>query len=274
VRGLRIFLIVVLLQASSAFAEIYRWVDEAGGLHFSQSLQQVPQQFRAQVRNAGPAKNSGNFQTYSARVEPSTASSLKTHRIPFRYDGSLMRVDATVNDTVNIPFYIDTGASGVSLPARFAAQLGITVGPDTQWVTVWTANGKIRVPMIKLDSVVVGTARVDGLMATLNPTTKIGLLGGAFFNNYKYQVDPSRSVMTLEPNHNVPPKMNEGYWRGRFGKLQNSLNELDAYLGKYGEGLHANRRDELEAKRENIRAALEGLQLEANRDNVPRAWRQ
>jgi clan AA aspartic protease (TIGR02281 family) len=185
-----------------------------------------------------------------------------------------MRVDARVNGTVNVPFYIDTGASGVSLPARFATQLGITVGPNTEWITVRTANGSIRVPLVRLDSVVLGNARVDGLMATLNPTTDIGLLGGAFFNNYKYQVDPSTSVMTLKPNHSAPPRSSEGYWRDRFGSLQSGLDELDAYLEKYGEGLHANRREELEQKREAFRAALEDLQLEANLDNVPRAWRR
>jgi aspartyl protease family protein len=274
VRGLEIFLIVALLQASSAFAEIYRWVDSSGDLHFAQSLQQVPEQFRAQVRNAGPAKSSGNFQTFSNPAAASTASNSRTHRIPFRYEGSLMRVNAMVNSMSNVPFYIDTGASGVSLPARFAEQLGIRVGPDTQWITVRTANGSIRVPLVRLDSVVLGTARVDGLMATINPTTDIGLLGGAFFNNYKYQVDPSTSVMTLQPNHAVPPRLSEGDWRNRFGRAHRGLDELDAYLNKYGETLHNNRRGELEKKREALQVALDALQLEANRDNVPQAWRR
>jgi clan AA aspartic protease (TIGR02281 family) len=265
---------IALLQASSASAEVYRWVDEAGQLHFAQSLQQVPRQFRVQVRNAEPTKSSGNFQSFLNPAAASMSSSSKTHRIPFRYEGSLMRVNAMVNSAVNVPFFIDTGASGVSLPARYARQLGITVGPDTQKITVRTANGTIRVPLVRLDSVVLGTARVDGLMATLNPTTDVGLLGGAFFNNYKYQVDPSTSVMTLEPNHAAPPKLSESYWRDRFGTVHRGLDELDAYLGKYGENLHQKRREELEQKRETLQAALDTLQLEANGDNVPRAWRQ
>jgi clan AA aspartic protease (TIGR02281 family) len=185
-----------------------------------------------------------------------------------------MRVSATVNDHVNVPFFIDTGASGVSLPAATARRLGIIIGPDTQRVTVRTANGTIRVPLVRLDSVVIGTARVEGLMATLNPTTDVGLLGGAFFNNFKYQVDPATSIITLKPSHSAPPSMSEGYWRGRFGKIQVGLDELDAYLQKYGEALKDYRREELEQRRTSLRADLDKLQLEANRDNVPRAWRR
>ena len=184
-----------------------------------------------------------------------------------------MRVNAMVNGHVNVPFYIDTGASGVSLPASLASQLGIAVGPNTQQITVRTANGSIRVPLVHLDSVVLGSARVEGLLATLNPTTDIGLLGGAFFNNFKYQVDPSASMMTLEPNFHRPPSMSEGYWRNRFTGVLSGIEELDTYLDKYGEELHANRREVLEQKRATLQATLTALQLEANHDNVPRAWR-
>ncbi len=75
-----LFLTIAILQSSSAFAEIYRWVDEAGKLHFSQSFQQVPARFRAQVLDSSPAKNAGHFQTYSNRIDSSAASSSRTYR--------------------------------------------------------------------------------------------------------------------------------------------------------------------------------------------------
>jgi len=267
-------LVIAVLHSSSAFAEIFRWVDEAGKLHFAQSLQQVPARFRAQLREASPVENAGHFQTYSSRIDSGAASSSRTYRIPFQYDGSLMRVNATLNDHLSVPFLIDTGASGISLPASTAQKLGITVGPDTQWITVRTANGAIRVPLVRLDSVVLGGARVEGLMATLNPTTSFGLLGGSFFNNFNYQVDPAASMITLKPNHISQPSMGEGYWRGRFGRIYDSLEELEDYLRDNEEGLRASRRESLENKREELQAKLDELQLEANRDNVPRAWRQ
>ena len=44
-----ICLMALLLQASDASSEIFRWIDEAGKLHFAQSIQQVPPQYRKQA---------------------------------------------------------------------------------------------------------------------------------------------------------------------------------------------------------------------------------
>ena len=78
-----------------------------------------------------------------------------------------MRVTAIVNGHLEVPFFIDTGASGVSLPASTASRLGISLGPNTQRITMQTANGKVDLPLVRLDSVELTGARVEGLMATL-----------------------------------------------------------------------------------------------------------
>ena len=191
-----IALLIALMHVDGASAEIYRWTDESGNLHFAQSLQQVPSRYRDQLHEQQPAKRSGSFQTYESSHEQRALVSGKSYRIPFEREGSLMRVDALVNGHQQIPFLIDTGASGVSIPASTARQLGIVVGLDTPRVTVRTANGLLQVPIVRLDAVELGGARVEGLMATVNPTMNIGLLGGAFFNNFSYAVDPAASRPT------------------------------------------------------------------------------
>ena len=185
-----------------------------------------------------------------------------------------MRVSAIVNGHLEVPFFIDTGASGVSLPASVASRLGISIGPNTQRITMQTANGQIDLPLVRLDSVELAGARVEGLMATLNPTMSIGLLGGAFFNQFTYGVDPAANVITLERNHAaIAPSLSEGHWRGRFRELRGALERLDSYL-ENREGLEETRREELEQKRVELQARLDALEREANRDNVPRMWRQ
>jgi clan AA aspartic protease (TIGR02281 family) len=268
-----IILTLGLLQASSASAEIFRWVDEAGKLHFVQSLQQVPARYRSQVLQPSPAKSAGHFQTYTSPVNPNTASAARDIRIPFESDGNLMRVTALVNDHTNIPFLIDTGASGVSIPEEFAHELGITVDEDTPRITITTANGELSVPLVRLHSIVLGSARVENLTATLNPTLDVGLLGGSFFNNFSYQVDPNTSIMTLKPNYTAVPNMGEGYWRSRFEEVNGPLAELEKYLEENEGTLHWGRRDELEGKHEELLAKLEELELEATRNNVPPTWR-
>src|SRR5262249_49386544 len=150
--------------------------------------------------------------------------------IPFKRLGSLMRVDATVNDHVVVPFLIDTGASGVSIPTAYAAKLGVRVRSDTPSVAVTTANGVVARPLVPLQSIEVDGARVENLPATLDPELEFGLLGGSFFNNYVYRVDAARSVMTLVPNDQMRGGLDEAQWRKRFESYTDPLSRLETYL--------------------------------------------
>jgi len=269
-----ICLLGLLLQTSDASSEIFRWVDEAGILHFAQTIQHVPPEHRKQALAKSAASSDGIFQTYTKDDDSPGSPTSGTYRVPFVAEGSLMRVTALVNGHVEIPFFIDTGASGVSLPATAATRLGISIGPNTQRVAMQTANGQIELPLVRLDSVELAGARVEGLMATLNPTMNIGLLGGTFFNQFSYGVDPAANVITLERNHAaVTPSQGEDYWRRRFQEVRGSLEQLDAYL-RNREGLNETRREELEQKRGELETRLSELEREANRDSVPRAWRR
>jgi clan AA aspartic protease (TIGR02281 family) len=269
-----ICLLALLLQTSDASSEIFRWIDEAGKLHFAQNIQQVPPQYRKQALSESTAKGGGSFQTYTKDTEHQGSTASGKYRVPFVSEGSLMRVNAIVNGHLEIPFFIDTGASGVSLPASAASRLGISVGPNTQRVTMQTANGPIDLPLVRLDSVNLAGARIEGLMATLNPTMSVGLLGGAFFNQFTYGVDPATNVITLERNYAaIVPNPSEGHWRSRFRKIRGSLEQLDSYL-RDREGLAEARREQLEQKRIELKAQLDALERDANRDRVPRAWRR
>ncbi|MBW2495245.1 MAG: aspartyl protease family protein [Deltaproteobacteria bacterium] len=271
-----ICLLALLLQTSDASAEIFRWTDEAGNLHFAQSIQQVPPRYRKQALegSAAKSKSDGIFQTYTKSEHHPGSRAGGKYRVPFVAEGSLMRVTAIVNGHVEIPFLIDTGASGVSLPASAATRLGISIGPNTQRVTMQTANGAIELPLVRLASVELAGARVEGLMATLNPTMSIGLLGGAFFNQFNYRVDPAANVITLERNHApAVPNQGEEHWRRRFRQVREPLEQLETYL-RNREGLNETRREELEQKRLELEARLNALEREANRDSVPRAWRR
>jgi clan AA aspartic protease (TIGR02281 family) len=219
-----------LLITSAAVAEIYRWTDEGGTVHFTQDLSQVPPQHRNTAAEPAPANASNRVQTYdSAGNQPRSKSSHaanKLIRIPFERRGSLMWVQATVNDRTRVPFLIDTGASGVSLPAQIVAELGIPIHAGTPRVTVNTANGLVQVPLIQVDSVQLGHARVENLSATVNPTMEVGLLGGSFFNNFRYSVDAAAGVITLAPNDAVRGGAVEDQWRERFRSLRSSIDRL------------------------------------------------
>jgi aspartyl protease family protein len=277
VRSLCAAVLCALLGAADAAAEIYRWTDAEGRLHFTQSLDQVPPQYREQAREGAQQQPPSKFQTYSSpaarKPAPQAARYGEQIRIPFVRDGSLMRVDVQLNDQLSAPFLIDTGASGVSLPSHVAEQLGIRIRPDTPHIRVTTAAGVVARPVVTLQSVQLGRARVEGLEATVNPSMQIGLLGGSFFNNFIYQVDAAASEILLMQNDRLRGGLDEAEWRARFESLRDPIARLDAHLAS-GEVVRQGERERLQRRRSALFEQLEELERHANRLEVPQAWRQ
>ena len=119
----------VLFTTHLGGAEIYKWKDQSGRLHFAQDLNQVPTRYRSQAQGDAVEEGTGNvIQRYKppvpAAAKPTrsrgigsrTSSSGKVYKIRVQKTGSSMRVNVRLNDRVTAPFYIDTGASDVSLP--------------------------------------------------------------------------------------------------------------------------------------------------------------
>ena len=276
---------------SRAERPIYRYVDAAGGLHFTTDLREVPPSQRSAARDRAQSERPSRLQTFSrtgeaaaapqpgaaaAAVAPAPrrlASPGRTMEIPFQRQNTLMVVDVVLNDHVRAPFLVDTGASGVSIPAAVVERLGIRIDSDTPRLAVQTAAGIVSEPVIRIDSIQVGPARVEGLDALVNSSMDVGLLGGTFFNNFVYEVDSAAQVMRLRPNDRVRAGYSESQWRRRFTELRLQVARLEAYLER-DSLLRGERREELEEGLALARSALDTLQREANTAGVPRAWRE
>lgn len=264
--------------ALPAASEVYRYTDAAGNLHFTQQLDRVPRDQREKALRDAKAGSGGNLQTYRsgrgsaappARRAPSRGGEL---HIPFTRAGTLMQVNAVLNGHLTVPFLIDTGASGVSLPARYADALGLRVDADTPRVSVVTANGTVSLPLVKVGSIELSGARVDNLHATLNPSMDFGLLGGSFFNNFIYRVDAAKGVISLSPNDGMRGGLDSEQWRQRFQLLRDPLERLEAHLRDHPK-LRVGERAALEQRLATLQERLEELESEANRFDVPQIWR-
>ena len=135
-----------------------------------------------------------------------------------------------------------------------------------------TANGLVARPVVTLEAVELGGARVEGLRATVNPTMEVGLLGGTFFNNFVYPVDAAAGVIRLEPNEKVRGGMTQAEWSTRFQELRAPLAKLDRYLVTE-ETIRKGERARLEEHRAEFARALDELEAKANRFSVPYPWR-
>ncbi len=278
-------LLVLLLGVRPAAADIYRWTDAEGRVHFTQDLSQVPssQREKSKVdrRSSGPAYNRMGTKAPPASrglAESVPPVSRATSRrgpiqIPYESRHGAMLVMVRLNDTVTAPFIVDTGASDISIPAAVAGRAGIHVGPNTPRALYTTANGVVSSPIVTVDSVQIGAARVEGARGSISESMQVGLLGGSFFNNFTLQIDPGAQMLTLLPNDRVRSGKNETEWRGRFREVLRKIRTLENYIGD-NQFSRESRRRELESKLQALRDRLESLEHEADRAEVPHPWRQ
>ena len=294
-----------LLGADSAAAEIYKWKDAQGRLHFAQDLSRVPpkyrrqaesdrleegqgpeiQQYRAPTRSArgtapgvfgrNKAGASGGGPAALSRGKSATAQR-EVHRIRVEKTGSSMRVTVRLNGSTDVPFILDTGASDVVVPAWAAKKMNLDLSKArTNYYR--TANGVVESPVITLESVQLGSAKAQNVPASISKQMSVGLLGLTFFNQFRYNIDPVAGIVTLEENGlteegHIRGGRSESQWRYAFRHLGMRREKIEEALDEVGSS-RARRKAELEAMIEEADRQMEVLEAEADEARVPMRWR-
>jgi clan AA aspartic protease (TIGR02281 family) len=195
-RVFAVLLFVVLLSAQTVFgAEYYRWIDQNGVVHFTDSLHNIPEIQRAKVgriQSIEPSKN----QPPPAALLPSKAS------IPFEKHGQVVIVEATLNKKAAAKFVVDTGASYTMISSAVAKELEIDTEQNRRTAPFQTANGVIQAPLVSLESITLGGMEIRNLTAAVHdilPDSRVaGLLGLNFLTNFRMDIDTQKGVLHLE----------------------------------------------------------------------------
>ena len=200
-------LVLALLFAPPALADVYRWTDPKGTIHFTEDASAVPSEHRAQASERQWASGDPpRFQQYPQHASVGAALLGRVVpgaiRVPFTREGNLILLKVRLNDRVEAPFYLDTGASGIVIPQDVAAELGFVNDSETPRINVTTLSGNLALPTMELGSVQLGSLRVANLTGMVTSTTRVGLLGGSFFSHFSYAVDPVAKVLILHPIRN------------------------------------------------------------------------
>jgi len=275
-----------LALAAPAVAEIYRWVDGDGRLHFTTDLSKVPPAQRgrseaeARRREAEDPvqRHRSHDVTPPARRAPTRASGHKrTHTIKVA-PGTTMRAMVRLNDALDAPFVLDTGASDVVIPRAVADRLGIRPGPDGLTMQYRTANGVVESPVVMLRSVSLGGARVENVPASISDSLPIGLLGMSYFHHFHYEIDSVNGVVHLTPNGMAESGALRGgrsaeQWRTSFLNLRSRLEALQEEIERTPDS-RSRKIERLEGQREGLLRQLSRLEGEADRARVPFSWRE
>jgi len=184
------------LVATPAWAEMYRWTDDQGSVHYTQGLDSVPDRFRPKAqmmvfseRPAAPVASSS----------PGDAAAGST-RIPFT-PGRPIMVSAKVNGGSAANLILDTGASVTVINPRVLAGMGIG---STQAVrgSVKGATGSADVLFVPIQSIEVGSSRSGPLRIAAHDVDLSqgdGLLGRDFLDQFKVTIDSTAGIVTIAP---------------------------------------------------------------------------
>lgn len=276
-----------LCAAEPVRAEIYKWVDGDGDIHFTTDLSKVPagqrsgaeEGARERERSSVIQRHSSSPVAVPARRAPgrSARAGQKTYTIPIPPGGVNLPVMVQLNDRVMAPFIIDTGASDVAIPRSVAEQLGIEIGPDTLTKRYRTANGVIDAAVVTLDSVSLGGARVEDVQASVSDSLPTGLLGLSYFNHFHYQVDSARGLVHLTPNGLTGSDAMRGgrtqaQWRGLFANLRGQLRTIQDEIERTPRS-RSRKLDRLGDQRKTVLDQLARVEAEADQLRVPFSWR-
>jgi clan AA aspartic protease (TIGR02281 family) len=277
--------LALLLFGAQAGAEIYRWTDSSGRMHFTQDLNQVPPEHRVAAEEGSKTPSTARIQTYKSspaspsvtrRTSAARSGGGKTYRIRVQRAGNSMAVNVLINGRVKVPFHIDTGATDVVLPKWAADELGLDLSKARTGV-YGTANGTVTQKLVRLSSVDMGGAVVQDVPATISPSMRHGLLGLSYFNHFKYNFDPVAGVVTLRENDLAESGVLKGgrsrqQWTQQFAAIKYRIEDME----KRRDGTPFSRtrkRAELDGEVERLEHELELLDGEADDARVPFSWR-
>ena len=257
---------IVFLFPSNIFAEgFYKWVDENGTIHFSDSTSGIPNKYRQDVaqetfKEIEKSKSRSDIEIKESDPTLETLPPLKDlgnnlepkkYEIPYKaFEGNAKRIiiPVTFNGSVTAPMALDTGAPGLVISPRLAEELNLLDEEETNlMVSVGGVGGSVPAVRIIMDSVQIGGAK-----DTFIPTTVIssisgafeGLVGMDFMSNYSMRIDPLKNVLVFQeipPGANSPGGHDEAWWKSNF----NSFGALRDAWQQYKESLDREIRDSL-----------------------------
>jgi len=128
-------------------------------------------------------------------------SVLQTDRITMRRHAGTWWVPVVFNRDFTRELLFDSGASTVSLPARIAAQIGLTPTAADPVIRVSLADGSVvEAVLMTIPFLRVGMFEATDVRCIVLPPeypNAPALLGGSFLNRFGYAIDTSDGTLTL-----------------------------------------------------------------------------
>jgi clan AA aspartic protease (TIGR02281 family) len=185
-----LLLICATLSADAAVAEVYKWVDANGTIHYSQDRNTLPKASSVPKPDAKPVEV---FEFKKPAKEAPPADSYTVYMRAAGTGNHVVQVE--LNGRITAPMLLDTGASDVVITREVAHRLGLTERDLRGTQTYSTANGLVVQPAITLRKVSLGGATVENVRGSISDSMEVGLLGTSFLGKFEYSIKGSELIL-------------------------------------------------------------------------------
>jgi predicted aspartyl protease len=190
--------VAAVVNVGPAEAQMYRWADDSGGVHYTDGLNSVPDRFRSRATplNMPSVPDSAR----SSSETPARAAS-GTTTIRFT-PGERILVDARINGSVSARLLLDTGADRTLVSPRTLVAAGVSLVRPAATGQMVGVTGGTDVSVVRIGSLEVGEARVGAMLVIshhVNQSGIDGLLGRDFLEQFHVTIDSRSGLVTIAP---------------------------------------------------------------------------
>jgi predicted aspartyl protease len=233
---------------------MYRWVDDNGQLHFSNSPQNVPNRVRNKNSEYTPDSSSitidnssaGSASTTTQSSTPATTQNAHSISIPYTArEGYANRViiDVTFNSQITVPMMVDTGSPGLVISNSLADRLNLFDEEGGRLMVIISGIGgrEIATKAI-IDKLTIGEITEKfipaHIVSGMSSGHYYGLIGMDVLSSYIMTIDPieHRLIANLIPAaQDQPAGRNRSWWMANFrefGFYQKFWKEQEEKVGQ------------------------------------------
>jgi hypothetical protein len=185
----------LVVSPRPASAQVYRWVDGEGDIHFSQGIHSVPLPYHPNAVIIG-------YDRFSPPEPPERSTPPGTGRITFT-PGKPILVTARINERDSAQLMLDTGAVRTVIHPSVLSALGVSYDAAVRG-SIKGVTGDAEVLVVRVESIDVSGAKYGPLAVVshdpgFGPGRGDGLLGRDFLDNFIINIDNAAGVVTLTP---------------------------------------------------------------------------
>jgi clan AA aspartic protease (TIGR02281 family) len=184
----------VSINTPAIAGEMYRWVDEQGRVH----LTDTPPKSKSALQELKVYQPSARDQAPELSGPPMPESGM-VKMLPSKSGGTVV-VETVLNRRLTVPMLLDTGADFTVLTKQVASDLRLFPLDHLPKLEFKTAGGAVKFPVATLQSLRVGTAEAPDVDVAIDSDGRMsmGLLGMTFLRHFRVTVDQQRGQVKFE----------------------------------------------------------------------------